>query len=45
MRVLNFNLMRNPLNWVIVVLMVIIFNIAVDLIYSYLSPDAGKTSE
>lgn len=34
-KIVNVNLLKNPLNWLIVVLMVVLFTVGVDLVRRY----------
>lgn len=42
MELLNLPLLKNPLNWVIVILMVMIFGIAAHLVLDYYGINPGK---
>lgn len=42
MEVVNFNLLRNPLNWITVLLMLVIFALAADVVLSHYSQLLGS---
>jgi hypothetical protein len=42
MDIVNFGILKHPLNWVIVILMVLIFGIAVHLVLDFYGISSGK---
>lgn len=42
MNIVNFDLLKHPLNWVIVILMVMIFGIAAHLVLDFYNISPGK---
>lgn len=42
MNIVNFDLLKHPLNWVIVILMVMIFGIAAHLVLDFYNINPGK---
>jgi len=42
MSIINFDILKHPLNWVIVILMVMIFGIAAHLVLDFYNISPGK---
>jgi len=45
MELLNFQLLKHPLNWIIIFLMILIFGIALHLVLSFYGIEQGPTKQ